>query len=147
MFKAEQISHSQAPPAVPARLVIFWAHNPDRTNRLLKKTFTHYKIDAEISSAAAGNVDDCPLAEWRFKVSHFKPLAAAGASAASTPSSQTEPQSPDKLTFIYALKIAPYNSDVALTDSNLNKIVNKTFDRIADLLLNYDLKEPAYAVY
>ena len=139
MLKAEHISHSQGPPTVPARLVIFWAHNPERSDRLLKKTFMHYKIDAEISSAAAGNVDDCSLAEWRFKVSHFKPLVAGAASAG--PSPQTEAQSPDKITFIYALKIAPYNSDVALTDSNLNKVVNKTFDRIADLLLNYDLKE------
>jgi len=114
----------------------------------------HYKIDPESKSAPEGmaplkSPSECPLAEWRFKVSHFNPTDGANlqasVSSASAASAEAEakssPRDPKLLTFLYAIKISGQNNDIILTDSNLNKVVNKTFNLMADLLLNYDLKE------
>ena len=143
MLKSPRTLHSHGPPP-PARLVVFWAHNPDRSDRVLKKTFMHYKIDPEVKSAAeaiapTATPSGCPLAEWRFKVSHFNPTdssnlrACASSASDASADSQSLSRYPKLLTFLYAIIISGQNSDVVLTDSNLNKIIIKTFNLMADL--------------
>lgn len=135
---------------LPTRLVIFWAHNPERSDRVLKKMFMHYKID--LSKPPTDKISfvttprSCPIAEWKFKVSHYKAadnvnVPASSTSAAASSSSAREAKTVEKITLVYALQIPTTNNDYAVIDSQLNTIVKQTFELISGFILNYNLNE------